>query len=1094
MIAMSSSLSHGDEASTGGGYQPQQGSATIPPIPASSSSSSSAHRQSSSQTSLSASASAAIPTTTAQSSSYPQSNTPANAPPPPPASSTPAYPHPYQQKLLSGVINNHNTAQSQNPYGWPNPAFLSQDTLASIIQTTDRNLALLVGRALDAQRFIHDVTFSSRLRDDPDQLFTTVTFRALNENDTTEVHDNTVVKDKGGESRASVAAGMVGSLSADMGSKKRNASVELLAGTLPNGVFTLLTDCYSPTCTSEQLCFSVTCPRRLEQLAHLPKGEEQTHWESKHSIAAEVALLQEVDKLQNDDWWSNTVPSEIVQSVTPQEEKRQNAIYDIIKTERNYVDELKAIQTMYAIPLRNSDVIEEHRKEAFFQRIFCNAADLLTVNSKLLQKLLQRQKEAYIVEKIGDIFLNIASELEIYVEYCGNREYSRNDIALEKATNIKFREFQAKAILKTDVNSDNKQELDGYLHKPIARMASYLLLLKAILDKTPEGHPDRTLIPQAQKAMGDVLGKMNEASGVAINKIKLSQLNQLINTDGYDLRLMDPDRRHHYEGKLVLKRPPGPDVPLTAFVFDHMFVMTREKTDRRGAEGETFGNKTKNYQYQLYKKPMPLELIVIEQDQKRTTMLFGPGAVRRDTSDRMSTVNEPKLSFGLQFLGRNGGSFTFAVETEVARNVWRDYLKKLRMQRQRRRKLFEIDMMLSHSAGNTMAISSAGLPAGAGAGGIVTGSTTGSMNSGNAGAGGGGSAAAAGNAVGIHCSAFVDDRLLFGADNGLFMGIEDGPRGGDLDGRDQAGGSVDSNLNHMGGWDYGCGGMFLVKVLDLERIVQVEVLKDYDMILVLSDKVLSCFPMDILDARSTEGPARRGKKIGENISFFKVGVCADRMLVCAVRATPLTSTIKVYEPVGLGSSKRRGKLGILFKSSNDTMRVFKEFYIPTEALNVHFLRTKICVGCTKGFEIVDLETLDTQGLLDPADSSLDFALGRENLRPIAIFRIVEAEYLICYNEFGFYVDRMGRKIKGDWMIHWHGLPTAFAYVHPYIIAFEPTFIEVRDVLTGELVQVIQGSGIRALNTHPDLLHAVMEKGSEGNMLFKLRRVEHDVAE
>lgn len=33
-----------------------------------------------------------------------------------------------------------------------------------------------------------------------------------------------------------------------------------------NGVFTLLTDCYSPTCTRDKLCYSIACPRRLEQV------------------------------------------------------------------------------------------------------------------------------------------------------------------------------------------------------------------------------------------------------------------------------------------------------------------------------------------------------------------------------------------------------------------------------------------------------------------------------------------------------------------------------------------------------------------------------------------------------------------------------------------------------------------------------------------------------------------------------------------------------------------------------------------------------------------------------------------------------------
>lgn len=38
---------------------------------------------------------------------------------------------------------------------------------------------------------------------------------------------------------------------------------------LPNGVFTVLTDCYSPTCSRDSLCYSPSCPRRLEQVTFI---------------------------------------------------------------------------------------------------------------------------------------------------------------------------------------------------------------------------------------------------------------------------------------------------------------------------------------------------------------------------------------------------------------------------------------------------------------------------------------------------------------------------------------------------------------------------------------------------------------------------------------------------------------------------------------------------------------------------------------------------------------------------------------------------------------------------------------------------------
>jgi RHO1 GDP-GTP exchange protein 1/2 len=120
----------------------------------------------------------------------------------------------------------------------------------------------------------------------------------------------------------------------------------------------------------------------------------------------------------------------------------------------------------------------------------------------------------------------------------------------------------------------------------------------------------------------------------------------------------------------------------------------------------------------------------------------------------------------------------------------------------------------------------------------------------------------------------------------------------------------------------------------------------------------------------------------------------------------------------------------------------QEFYIPVESNSIHFLKTKLCVGCSKGFEIVDLESLDTQGLLDPADESLEFVRKKDNLRPMAIYRI-DNEFLLCYDgqsydfpwcdhvrrwsmtDFAFYVNKNGWRSRKEFMVHWEGSPTGF---------------------------------------------------------------------
>ena len=86
---------------------------------------------------------------------------------------------------------------------------------------------------------------------------------------------------------------------------------------------------------------------------------------------------------------------------------------------------------------------------------------------------------------------------------------------------------------------------------------------------------------------------------------------------------------------------------------------------------------------------------------------------------------------------------------------------------------------------------------------------------------------------------------------------------------------------------------------------------------------------------------------------------------------------------------------------------------------------------------------------------------RDSLQPIAIFRI-DGEFLLCYNEFAFYVNKNGWRARASWLLRWEGTPTAFALHYPYVLAFDPQFVEVRHVETGALHQVITGYQVRCL--------------------------------
>lgn len=111
--------------------------------------------------------------------------------------------------------------------------------------------------------------------------------------------------------------------------------------------------------------------------------------------------------------------------------------------------------------------------------------------------------------------------------------------------------------------------------------------------------------------------------------------------------------------------------------------------------------------------------------------------------------------------------------------------------------------------------------------------------------------------------------------------------------------------------------------------------------------------------------------------------------------------------------------------------------------------------------MVSLETLETQPLLDNADTSLDFVSKKDNI-PVSIERL-NGEFLLHYTDYSFFVNRNGWRARSDWIINWEGRPTNFALSHPYLLAFEPSFIEIRHLETAALVYIITAKNIRMLH-------------------------------
>lgn len=406
------------------------------------------------------------------------------------------------------------------------------DVISYIIKTTDRNLALLLGRALDAQKFFHDVTYDHRLRDSPTEMYQFRETLMDEPSDTPEV----------------------------------------------NGVFVLLTECYSPTCTPDQLCYSIACPRRLEQQSRL-NLKPQPGLRREKSQASLHDQDEDEQKL-----WINTVSQEIADSVGDREKKRQEVISEIMYTERDFVKDLEYLRDFWILPLRSNNPatpspIPESRRERIVRTIFSNIIDqpsIHGVSSRFAEALTERQRKHPVVHSVGDIFLDFVPQFEPFIVYGSNQLAGKFEFEKERSLNVQFSKF----VDETERRKESRKlELNGYLTKPTTRLARYPLLLENVLKYTDPANPDTKDIPKVMQMIRDLLTRVNAESGKAESRFNLKQLHEQLRfrpNERVDLKLTEEGREMIFKGPL--KKSPTDPSEIQAYLFDHAMLLVRVKT------------------------------------------------------------------------------------------------------------------------------------------------------------------------------------------------------------------------------------------------------------------------------------------------------------------------------------------------------------------------------------------------------------------------------------------------------------------------------------------------------------------------------------
>ncbi|KIJ21217.1 hypothetical protein PAXINDRAFT_96076 [Paxillus involutus ATCC 200175] len=248
------------------------------------------------------------------------------------------------------------------------------------------------------------------------------------------------------------------------------------------------------------------------------------------------------------------------------------------------------------------------------------------------------------------------------------------------------------------------------------------------------------------------------------------------------------------------------------------------------------------------------------------------------------------------------------------------------------------------------------------------------------------------------------------------------------------------------------------RVLPLKMVRQCAILEDFRLLLVLADRVLRAYDVDYLVRSSSEDIPAQNMRLASDVQFFRVGDQGGHTRIAYMKKQGLQDSIfRVLEPTVQKASQRIAPLS----PTSTWFRLTREFYVPVESFDLGFLKEGFMILSTKGIDVVNFADFHQFRLPRREGLSEPLAKRCEACKPIAMLR-VGSEFLLCYNEFGIYLNKHGEPIRGSSTVEWEGNAAHVAMYWPYILLFNPRFIEVRHASKGHLVQIIFGDEIRCI--------------------------------
>lgn len=166
-----------------------------------------------------------------------------------------------------------------------------------------------------------------------------------------------------------------------------------------------------------------------------------------------------------------------------------------------------------------------------------------------------------------------------------------------------------------------------------------------------------------------------------------------------------------------------------------------------------------------------------------------------------------------------------------------------------------------------------------------------------------------------------------------------------------------------------------------------------------------------------------------------------------VQPTPLNTDcwrfVKIFDndraqeikPIAIAATQTQIVI-LQYDVDNKHFKAIRSLDTATPVKSVYFTPYTAIVSSDKFFEI-DLDTLVSEEFLDSSDKSLLHPL---KSKPFNTFSINSQEYLMCFNDFGIFVNEFGCRTRPT-ELKWSHSPTGFVYRAPILYVFSEAGIQ-----------------------------------------------------